>query len=145
MSSLRRWDPEPGRVADRQGANEARDWTNWPSLYDQLGCGPWMDLYETDDDVVIQVALPGVDPDAIDVSVTDQTVSIQGEMKPEDEDQDRRYVHRERRFGRFHRTVALPSNVEGSKAEATYERGILTLTIPKEEKVRPRRIAIKAK
>lgn len=144
MSSLRRWDPQTGRVSLWSGEDTDRGWLTRPSLYDQFGFGPWMDVYETDDRFVVEITLPGMDPDEIDVTVTGDTVTVQGELKEGQFDDGRQLVHRERHFGRFLRTVKLPESVAGAEATASYERGILTLAVPKAEEVRPRQIQVRA-
>lgn len=99
------------------------------------------DVWESEGEVVVQVALPGVDPSKLDVSVTADTVSIKGEM-PEEPEKGRTYHLCEIRRGSFSRTFRLPVAVEPDKAKAEYINGILTLTIPKAEALRPRQIKV---
>jgi HSP20 family protein len=102
-----------------------------------------VDVYETDQDVVIKTSLPGVKPEDIDISVVGDTVTIKGEAKEESEVKEESYVRRERRFGSFCRTVPLPNQVVADKAEARFEHGVLTLTLPKAEEVKPKSIKVK--
>jgi HSP20 family protein len=104
-----------------------------------------VDVYQTDDDIVIEATAPGIKPDALDISVTADSVTILGETSEEREVEGRRYHVRERRYGIFSRTVALPTPVNADKADAVFENGILTLTLPKVEEVKPKSIKIKAK
>lgn len=105
-----------------------------------------IDVYQTDDDVVIEAAMPGVKPEDIDVSVTGDTLTLRGEVREEKEAKGERDYHvRERRYRRFARSLTLPSTVDSENAEATMSNGILTLRIPKAEAARPKQIEVKAK
>jgi len=95
--------------------------------------------------VVVKVAIPGVKPEDIDITVTGDTLSIKGEAKEETEVKRENYIRQERRYGAFSRSVTLPSGVETEKAEASFENGILTLNIPKAEEVKPKVIKVKSR
>ena len=99
-----------------------------------------LDVYAEGDDFVMEVALPGIDPNTVDVSVLGNQVTLSGEYSSAPEG--RNYLHRERGFGHFERTVTLPTEVDASKAHAHYEHGLLRLTVPKAEAAKPRRIAL---
>jgi len=103
-----------------------------------------LDIYETKDDVVVKAAVPGVKPEDVDITVTGDTLTIKGETKEETETKKGNYYHKERHYGRFARSVSLPVAVRSDKAEARFKDGILTLTLPKAEEVKPRVIKIKA-
>ena len=100
-----------------------------------------MDVYTEGDNYVVEVALPGVRPDAVNLSVLGNQVSISGEY-PAAPPEGRQYLLREQPRGRFERTVALPTELEADQAQAHYEHGLLRLTLPKAETARPRRITI---
>jgi HSP20 family protein len=104
-----------------------------------------VDMYETDESVVVKTAIPGVDADEISVSVTGDTLTIRAETKEEAEIERENYLRRERRFGSCCRSVALPGGLEADKAEADYTDGVLTLTFPKAEEVKPKSIKVTAK
>jgi len=104
-----------------------------------------LDVYQTDDEVVIKAALPGVKPEDVDISITGDTVTIKGEMKEETEVKEENYLHRERRYGTFSRIVQVPVSVREDQAEATFEDGVLKLSLPKAEEVKPRQIKVKAR
>lgn len=106
---------------------------------------PAMDLYETDDAVVVKVALPGVDPEKVDIRITGDTLTIRGRVEEDVVEENATYYLRERRAGAFSRTVRLPVPVIADEAEATYENGVLTLVLPKVEEVRPKTIVINNK
>jgi HSP20 family protein len=104
-----------------------------------------VDMWETDDDVVVRTSIPGVKADEIDVSVTGDTLTIRAETKEEEEVKRENYLRRERRYGSLCRSVTLPGGLETEQAEADYEDGILTLTFPKAEEVKPKSIKVTSK
>jgi HSP20 family protein len=103
-----------------------------------------LDMYQTDNDVVVKATLPGFKPEEVDISITGDTLSIKAEHKEEQEVRDEDYFYRERRYGTFSRSVPIPVQVKSDKAEAVFEDGILTLTLPKAEEVKPKQIKVKA-
>lgn len=104
-----------------------------------------VDMYETDEEIVVKTGVPGVDPEDIDISITGDTLTIKGEIKAEEEVREEDYVCRERGYGVFSRSLRVPVSVEASEAEAEFEDGILTLTIPKAEELKPKAIKVKSK
>lgn len=150
MANLARWDP----YAETLSLREAMDQLFQNAL---IGFGPWqsnagqmrsnagfpIDLTENADNFIVKAALPGMDPNDLEVTVQDNVLTIQGEMKGEEEKKDERYHVRERRWGTFARSIALPSSVDAGRVQAEYENGILCLTLPKTEEAKPRRIQIK--
>ena len=112
----------------------------WPSA----GMVP-VDMYQEDNNVVVKAPLPGVKPEDIDISVVGETLTIKGETRQEKEVKAENMIRQERRFGAFSRTVSLPSPVDTSKANATFENGVLTLTLPIAEEAKPKAIKVKAR
>jgi HSP20 family protein len=104
-----------------------------------------VDMYETDDKVVVKTAVPGVKPEDIDVSITGDVLTIKGETKTEEKVEKADYIRQERRYGAFSRSLSLPSMVVADKASAEFENGVLILTLPKAEEVKPKTIKVKAK
>jgi len=104
-----------------------------------------VDMYETDDKVVVKTAVPGVKSEDIDVSITGDVLTIKGETKTEEKVEKANYIRQERRYGAFSRAISLPSMVVADKATAEFENGMLTLTLPKAEEVKPKTIEVKAK
>lgn len=104
-----------------------------------------MDVYETDNDLVVTASVPGVKPEDVEITVTDDVLHIRGEVKSEEKVEKANYIRQERRFGRFERNLTLPMQVQADKAEAIFENGVLKLTLPKAEAVKPKQIKIKAK
>jgi len=106
---------------------------------------PAIDMYQTDHEVVVKAALPGIKPDEVQIHVNDDILTIRGETKHEDERKDQSWHIRERGWGAFERSVTLPSSVVADRANADFENGILTITLPKSEKAKPKTITIKPK
>jgi len=104
-----------------------------------------VDMWETDDNVVVRTSIPGIKADEIDVSVTGDTLTIRAETKEEEEVKRENYLRRERRYGSVCRSVTLPGGLETEKAEADYEDGVLTLTFPKAEEIKPKSIKVTSK
>ena len=116
-----------------------------PSNWMTLASGqtwPQVDIYETDNELVVQAALPGISPDAVEITLTGQMLTLRGEYKGDESVKGEQYLYRERRLGTFHRQFQLPVRVDGDSAEAHFEHGLLTLRIPKAAEVRPRQISI---
>ncbi len=104
-----------------------------------------VDMYQTDNDVVVKASLPGFKPEEVDISISGDTLTIKGEHKEEKETKDENYFRRELRYGSFNRVLPLPVQIKSDKAEAQFENGVLTLTLPKAEEVKPKQIKIKPK
>lgn len=105
-----------------------------------------VDLYETDDAVILTMAIPGIPPGDLEVTITKDMLTIKGETKPKEEVPEKDYVFRERHYGSFVRSFTLPQvrlNLDAAQAE--FEDGVLTLTVPKKEEQKPRSIQVKAK
>ena len=103
---------------------------------------PRTDLSETDESYKIRLDLPGVDKDDIQVDLQNHTLTIRGERKDVAEEEDERFHRIEKRYGSFSRSFTLPDVDEGGKAEAQFENGVLTVTIPRTEAAGPRRIDV---
>jgi len=104
-----------------------------------------LDVYQTDDATVIKSSVPGLKPEEIDISITGNTLTISGESKQEEEVKEENYIRRERRYGSFSRSVVLPEGLEPDKAEASFEDGVLTLSIPKAPESKPKVIKVTGK
>lgn len=108
--------------------------------------GPWgppVDVYEDKEKVFVKIELPGMKREEIEVSMREEMLDISGEHKEETEFKGAETYRRERRFGRFHRRIRLPTAVEANKIEAHYKDGILTVTCPKTEEAKRKEIEIK--
>ncbi len=104
-----------------------------------------VDMYQTENDVVIKASLPGYKPDEVEISVSGDTLTIRGEHQEEKETSEKDYFFKERSYGSFSRTVTFPVPVKSEMTEATFENGELTLKLPKVEEAKPKQIKIKAK
>lgn len=145
--SLMRWQPFEELMSLREAMDRLfEESIVWPRSWLAPAAQSFAtDIYETKDDVVVKASLPGVKPEDIDVSVVGDTLTIKGEVKEEKEVKEQNYIRKERRFGSFCRSFTLPVSVNPDKATAEFENGVLTLTLPKAEEVKPKSIAIKAK
>ena len=104
---------------------------------------PRMDMIETEDAYTVKLTMPGIDKDDIDISVADGVLTIKGETKEDAEDEKATYLVREHKHYSYYRSVRLPSEVVADKAEAEYKNGVLKLTLPKAEEVKPKSIPVK--
>ena len=104
-----------------------------------------IDVYQTENEVVVKATVPGVKPEEVNVNIADNILTIKGETKAEEKIEHEDYLYKEHRYGTFRRSVALPRGLNTEKAEASFENGVLTLTIPKTEEAKPKQIKIKAK
>ncbi len=143
VKMLTRWDPfqemlNLRRTVDRlfDNAGNGHDWQSMP-------WGLAVDVVENKDDFVVKASVPGINPNDLDVSYVDDTLTIKGEIKSDNELKDEQYHLHERRYGSFARSITLPVKVKGDAIEAGYQDGVLTLRLPKAEEVKPKRIAIK--
>ncbi len=103
-----------------------------------------LDVFQTVDAVVVKASLPGIRPEDVDVTVSGNTLNIKGETKTEENVKSEDYIHQERRYGAFSRSVVLPAGLQGDKAEAVFEHGVLTLSIPRAPELKPKQIKVKA-
>jgi HSP20 family protein len=118
-------------------------WSNFGRA-DQLftGWSPALDLYQSNDNVVAVVELPGMRKEDIEISLRDGSLTISGERKRENSSNGEKAERTERYVGTFRRSIALPTRVDANKVSATYRDGILTVTLPKAEEVKPKQIQV---
>lgn len=152
MANIVRWNPV------REAANLMNEFDRmleYPLLRSRWGMpmqanevvGSWglaLDVAEQGENFTVKASIPGIDPDDLNVTLEDNVLTIQGETKDDQTIDEGSYHIRERRYGSFSRSVRFPVPVEGEKVEAQYENGVLTLTVPKAEAVKPKRINVKA-
>ena len=106
---------------------------------------PLLDVEETRDEVTVRAELPGLKKEEIKLQVEGDWLVLSGERKSELENKDKTVHRLERAYGRFQRAVQLPSEVDGGRATATYEAGVLTVRLPKREEAKPKEIAVEVK
>jgi HSP20 family protein len=146
MSNLTRWEPMREMMTLREAMDRLFDdaFTR-PISAGAVSGMPALDMYQTADEVVVKAALPGLKTEDVQISVTADVLTLRGEFKQENEKKEATYHIREQRFGSFERSVMLPTDVQTDKAKADFENGILTITLPKAEAVKPKTISIKAR
>jgi HSP20 family protein len=113
------------------------------SYLEKEAASPPLDIYEEGNSLMVKASIPGLRPEEIKVEVRGDLLRIYGESKKEEEKKERNYHLREHRYTRFERSVALPSEVQTDRAEAVFENGVLTLTLPRSEAAKTRAIPIK--
>ncbi len=101
-----------------------------------------LDIAETENEFVVKAALPGVRPEDVQITAHGDTLTIRGEIRSDEEKKGEQYHLRERRFGQFQRTVTLPTSISADKAQAHFEDGVLTMTLPKSEEAKPKQIKV---
>lgn len=144
MTNLIRWEPFGELVSMRKEFDRLfDDFLSRPSMSDRVV--PLIDLYQTDDNVVARIGLPGIKPEDVDIQVTGSVLTVRGESRMEKEVEEATYHLREQRQGSFSRSVNLPTLVVADEANAEFEDGVLTITLPKAEEVKPKAIKVKAK
>ena len=104
---------------------------------------PAFDVSETEKELIVKAEVPGMDKKDININLSDGLLTITGEKKHEKKEEDENYHCFERRYGKFSRTMRLPTEVETEKVDAVYKDGVLTITLPKTETVKPKKIEIK--
>lgn len=102
-----------------------------------------VDLWEEKDAYHLRADVPGIRPDDIEIAVTHDTVTVSGELKTEMEKKDEGWLRQERRTGKFTRSFTLPVEIDANKVDATFENGVLHLTLPESEAVRPKQIKVR--
>ena len=145
MSNLIRWEPMREMMTLREAMDRLFDDAFTRPVGMTGFTAPAIDLYQTDADVVIKAALPGMKSDDVQISITGDVLTLKGEYRQENEDKKATYHIREQRYGTFERSILLPTEVQTEKAKAEFENGILTISLPKAEQVRPKTITVKAK
>jgi HSP20 family protein len=149
MANITRFDPLGETVSLRSAMDRLFEDSfvspmSWRTIGGTEAINPAVDVHETNDEIVVTAALPGMKAEDVEITMTGQNLSLRGEFKADDEINRDQYLYRERRFGSFSRSIQLPVRVQGERAEATFTDGVLTLRIPKSEEVKPRQIRISA-
>ena len=146
MAKITRFDPVRDMISMRQAVDRMLD-DAFARGTESRGTGAWllpMDAYTTGDAIVIRADVPGITADDLEITLEGDTLTIRGEIRREDAD-NRKYVLIERPTGKFERTLNINTPIDHEKVEASFENGVLTLTLPKAEAIKPRQITVKAK
>ncbi len=145
MVRVTRWDPLRDMITMRQAVDRMLD-EAFARGTETRGTGAWllpMDAYITDEAIVIRADVPGIKPEEIEITLEGDTLAIRGEIRRE-EDSQRKYVLLERPTGKFERTLNINTPIDHEGVEASFKDGVLTLTLPKAEAVKPRQITVKS-
>ena len=119
------------------------DWPSWNEMAAPFENKlPYVDVIDREAEIVVRAEVPGVDKKDLDVSMTDNTVIIKGSTQHEEKEEKGDYYRREMSKGSFSRTVALPGNVDGAKAKATFKDGVLELILPKVDTAKRRKLTV---
>jgi HSP20 family protein len=130
-----------GEDEGEKGKNKEGKPEDWLTEYEgQLT----VDVYQTSSDIVVKAPIAGVRPEDVDISITDDVLNIKGERKEEIKVSRENYYTQECYWGSFSRSIILPVPVITEKAHATFKNGILTITIPKSERIKTKNIRVKA-
>jgi HSP20 family protein len=146
MSNLIRWEPVREMMTLREAMNQLFNDSYTRPI--SMGAGsvlPAIDLYQDDEQVVVRASLPGLKAEDVQISITADVLTLRGEFKAQNGNKEATYHIREHSYGVFERAMQLPTAVQTDKSKAEFENGILTITLPKAEAVKPRTISIKVK
>lgn len=107
------------------------------------GWFPALDISDSDNELTLRLEVPGIEPKALNVSVTGRVLTVTGEKKEETERKGEDFYHRERRFGTFRRSIELPEAVDADRITAEYSNGVATIRVPKKASVKPRQVEVR--
>ncbi len=149
MNAISLWRPRRSLLSMADPLDRFFDgWSSRPSrlwLVPSWSEGLAVDVYREDGNLVVKAEVPGVTAEELDVTLKDNVLTIAGETRAEEEVEEENYIRRERRYGSFCRSLALPAQAEGEKAEAAFEDGVLTVTIPVAEEPRDDTVKVEVK
>ncbi len=126
---------EMNRVFDSYSSSSAKSSSRYPA----------MNVWADEESALITVELPGLKHDDIELSIVENVLTLSGERKPAEEAEGTKYHRQERRYGKFSRTTRLPYKIDVEKVEAVFKNGVLSITLPRVEEDRPKKIAVKVK
>ncbi len=121
--------------------NDARPWLA-SGEPEARGFGPALDVEENADAYIVHANLPGINQGDISVNIHDDTLTVSAETAAENRDETSKMLIRERRFGKFSRSLRFPTIVDGDAVEASFENGVLSITLPKAAHVKPRQVPV---
>jgi HSP20 family protein len=146
MTVLTRWEPfrEFATLQDRIN-RVFRDSYSGAGQDDSLttsSFAPAVDVYEDEHQVTLKIEVPGIDEKDIDVRLENNTLTVHGERKIEKEEKEENYRRVERQYGSFTRTFTLPPTVDTDKVSATYDKGVVKISLPKKAEAKPKQIKV---
>ena len=122
-----------------------RKFPRWRRLKELEEVSPSVDMFDKKDEIVLKAEIPGVEKENISISLSDNTITIKGEMKKEEEVKEEDYYYAERSYGSFSRSLNLPAKVQAEKIKASFKDGILEIHLPKAEESKPKEVKIEVK
>jgi HSP20 family protein len=139
-NDTRAWDPfrELRNIQEEMNELFDRGWYSRSAEY------PPVNVWNSEDETIVQAELPGFTPEEIDISLVQNTLTLRGSRKPEALKEGENYHRRERWTGQFVRTLELPYDIDAGKVEAQFEHGVLSIRLPRVEEQKPKKIAVKA-
>lgn len=141
-----RWDPFRDMVTLREKMNRMfEDVFSGRTEDRELQAGTWapsVDIFETENELVLTAEIPGIDEKDVEIKVEDNTLSIKGERKFEKETKEENFHRIERSYGSFYRAFTLPSSVDPERIQAEQENGVLKISMPKRQELKPRTVKI---
>jgi HSP20 family protein len=145
--AITKWDPFKDFVVLRDRMNRLfEDMVSSPKLEDtgimQSTWSPAVDIYETENDLVLTAEIPGVEEKDVEIKIEDNTLTLKGERKFEKETREENFHRIERAYGSFYRSFSLPNYIDQDKISADYENGLLKIHMPKKPEVKPRKVKI---
>jgi HSP20 family protein len=153
MRNLMRWNPRNEMEVNDPFRNledwMSDLWRSWPMPFQTTDTSqpllrPAMDVVENESDYTVRIDLPGVSSDDVHVEIENDTLTVRGEIGDTIEKEDDRYHYRERRYGSFQRSIRLPNTLDSEKVDASFENGVLSITLPKLPQAQPKQIEVKA-
>jgi len=144
MSAITRWDPFQNLSTLQEQVNRLFE-GSLPRRSDQSALTPWaptVDIYETENELVLKADLPDVNEKDLDIRIESNTLTIKGERKLEEKVKEDNYLRVERTYGSFSRSFSLPSTVDSGSIKADYKNGVLTVELPKRAESKPRQVKI---
>jgi HSP20 family protein len=151
MRNLTQWTPR-NRLEVSDPFRSMQDimdvlWNTWPSRLGEVSRTiqhPAMDLIENEQNFVIRIDLPGLSPDDVNVEIENDMLTVRGEMGDTIEREGDRYHYRERTYGSFERSIRLSNTIDANNTDASFENGVLTITLAKRPEAQPKQITVKA-
>ena len=150
MRTITRWNPYREMISLRNSMDQMLE-DNFNRLLGETTDPAFMplsvpvDMYEKNGDFVVRTDLPGIKAEDIDISINDDALTIKGEFEREKDEESENVHFQEIRYGKFQRTVKLPGSVDPDQVDATFEDGVLRLTMPKTEESKPKQISVKSR
>lgn len=144
MPAVARFDPFRDITTLRDEMNRLFNRATGDGVSSGSAWTPTVDIFDTDQAIVLRAELPGLTPEDIDIEIDDNVLSLKGERRFEETVQEGRYYRLERAYGHFQRNVTLPQGVKADEISASFDNGVLSVRVPKADEIRPRKIAVDA-